>query len=83
MYKYEHMCTHIHTQVYALKFTQKSMHIFTYIQSHISLICRYTHTHTCARARAHTLTHALTLLDLYTIQTLRYTYLFTLAHMHI
>ena len=56
MQKYEHMCTHMYTQVHALKFTQKSMYIFTYMQSHMSLICRYTHT----------LTHALTLLDIYT-----------------
>ena len=39
------LCTHIYTQVYALKLTQISMNIFTNIQSHTSFICRYTHTH--------------------------------------
>ena len=42
----------------------------------------YNHTHHLY-AHTHSLTHALTLLDIYTIQTHRYTYLFTLAHMHI
>ena len=42
-------CAHIFPQVHALKFTLKSMHIFTFIQSHTLLICRHAHTHTYTR----------------------------------
>ena len=64
MHKYEHIGTHIYTQVYALKVTQKKCTYSPYMQSHTSL------------------KHALTFLDIYIIQTHRYTYLFTLAHAH-
>ena len=85
MHKNEHMCTHIYKQVSALKFTQKFMHIFTYIQLHISFICTHTHTHTNSHTNTHTYarTHTLTLIDMYTKQTNRYTFIFTLAHIHI
>ena len=83
--------TYKHTRVYMCTNTNTCAHIYTHKCMHsnshknpckYSLI--YNHIHHLY-VDTHTLLHmhALTLLDIYTVQTNKYTYLFTLALMHI